>query len=161
MAQYWTMKIVATILLGIFMSLLSGCSDPARSVNFKTLQLPSTPNYYLVCPQGYCQSASQVSSTYRLSAAKLASQFVHWIQQQPRVRLVASDLATMQYTFIQRSKIFRFPDYIYLQFIPLSDETATLAIYSRSKYGYSDMGVNRKRVQSWLRHLKVLEVHSK
>jgi uncharacterized protein (DUF1499 family) len=47
----------------------------------------------------------------------------------------------------------RYPDLITVQFRPLDSTRSTLAIYSRSVYGYSDRGVNQRRVRQWLDRL--------
>ena len=60
----------------------------------------------------------------------------------------------LQYDFLQHSRIMRFHDSITVRFIPLRDTNSTLAIYSRSHYGYSDWNVNRKRVEAWLAALQ-------
>jgi uncharacterized protein (DUF1499 family) len=33
---------------------------------------------------------------------------------------------------------------------PIAPDNSTLVLYSRSVYGYSDLGVNRKRLDIWL-----------
>jgi uncharacterized protein (DUF1499 family) len=56
----------------------------------------------------------------------------------------------MQYDYIQRTELMRYPDSITVRFIPLADGQSTLAIYSRSHYGRSDFGVNQARIRAWL-----------
>ena len=53
-------------------------------------------------------------------------------------------------TYVQRSAWMRFPDYISVRALPAGDKRATLAVFSRSRYGASDLGVNAKRVSAWL-----------
>ena len=50
---------------------------------------------------------------------------------------------------MQRSRLFRFPDYITAEAME-TDGGSALAIYSRAVIGYSDIGVNRKRIMAWL-----------
>jgi len=50
----------------------------------------------------------------------------------------------------QKSALFRFADDIDVQAIPVDGGKSALAIYSRSRVGYSDLGVNRKRIERWL-----------
>jgi uncharacterized protein (DUF1499 family) len=47
-----------------------------------------------------------------------------------------------------------FPDSITVRFIPLTPDSATLAIYSRSHYGRNDFGVNEARIRAWLTALE-------
>jgi len=68
---------------------------------------------------------------------------------EPRVEMVAGGIATGHVTYVQRSAIIGFPDYISVSSI----ETPTgngLVLWSRSRYGYSDLGVNRARLERWL-----------
>src|SRR3546814_20275456 len=57
-----------------------------------------------------------------------------------------------RWELVQRSRLFRFADDVSVRFIDNGNGngTATLAIYSRSRLGYGDLGVNRSRVQRWL-----------
>ena len=54
----------------------------------------------------------------------------------------------------------KFPDTVRIEFIPVDAERSTLAIYSQSQIGHSDMGVNLERVKRWLKYLQVFERHS-
>ncbi|MBL4544816.1 MAG: DUF1499 domain-containing protein [Oceanicaulis sp.] len=69
----------------------------------------------------------------------------------PRVALVRAEAGQIE--LVQRSKLFRFPDYITAQAFE-TQGGAALAIYSRAVIGYSDMGVNRKRIKAWLESLQ-------
>lgn len=74
--------------------------------------------------------------------------------QQPRLEVNVVGEDTLRYELIQRSAIFRFPDRIDAVLVPMGRDRATLAIYSRSTYGYSDLGVNKARVKAWLEALE-------
>jgi uncharacterized protein (DUF1499 family) len=37
-----------------------------------------------------------------------------------------------------------------VQFIPITETSSTLAVYSRARYGYYDFHVNENRVKKWL-----------
>ena len=57
--------------------------------------------------------------------------------------------------FVERTAGFRFPDLVNVR-LAASPETVDgtdVTILSRSVYGYSDLGANRKRVRRLLRHL--------
>ena len=67
---------------------------------------------------------------------------------------LAEDKEGQQSDYVQRSARFRFPDIITVRFISVSSSQSMLAIYSRSVYGKSDFGVNRERIDAWLKTLR-------
>ncbi|WP_375258369.1 DUF1499 domain-containing protein [Citreimonas sp.] len=70
------------------------------------------------------------------------------ILQSPRTELLAGGPEDERATFITRSKWMGFPDYTTIQ---MGEDHVEL--YARSRFGRSDMDVNRKRVQGWLDQL--------
>lgn len=132
------------------------CQEPPQQVNFKTLILPASPNTYLMAPQGYCQAQPHMTSpVFEVSIINLQKAWDRMISLQPRITKVASDPREYQYTYIQRTKWLRFPDTINVQLIALEGRS-TLVLYSASKYGYYDFGMNQKRVHLWINQLKKL-----
>ncbi|MBU6372828.1 MAG: DUF1499 domain-containing protein [Alphaproteobacteria bacterium] len=121
-------------------------------IDFATLERPPSPNTYLVAPPGLCRAAEPelAAPKFPQAAPVVRDAFFRMAAKQPRVTYGAKDDTGLQYELVQRSALFRFPDTITVRFIPLAEGGSTLAIYSRSQVGYSDMGVNRKRVQAWL-----------
>ena len=93
------------------------------------------------------------SPTYDLSVEELRERWMTMIASQPRIETRKADEEAMQYEFIQRTKFMRFPDIITVRFIPLEQRRSTLAVYSRSRYGRRDFGVNKDRVLAWLEAL--------
>lgn len=67
----------------------------------------------------------------------------------PGVTILAGTVAEGHVTYIARSRVVGFPDYISVVAYPQDGGTA-LAIYGRLRFGRSDFGVNRKRAQRWL-----------
>ena len=128
----------------------------AADVDFSTLVLANSPNQYLVCPPDYCPRAEvhREAPVFSMSAKALKKKWMDLMDHQPRMTVGRADDRQMQYDFIQRTALFRFPDTITVRFIPLEDDLSTVAIYSRSKYGYSDWGVNEKRIDRWLDQLE-------
>ena len=53
-------------------------------------------------------------------------------------------------TYVCRSKVFGFPDYISLSFYSLDEERTSLAIFSRSRFGVYDFGKNKNRIVRWV-----------
>ena len=122
-----------------------------RQVAFETLVLSDRPNQFLVCPDKLCAAPAHAASpVFEMPAERLQARWRAMIAGQPRVVPAAADPSIPQYDFIQRSWAFRFPDTVTVRFIPLGQARSTLAIYSRSHYGHSDLGVNRARIEAWL-----------
>ena len=121
-------------------------------MDFQTLELTSWKrNQYLVSPNNYCGARAHLASpTYDLSVEELRERWMTMIASQPRIKTGKADEEAMQYELIQRTKIMRFPDIITVRFIPLEQRRSTLAVYSRSRYGRRDFGVNEDRVRTWL-----------
>ena len=102
---------------------------------------------------------------YRVDSAALSAAWDRMVDEQPRVEIVQDDRLTDEQqveglvTYVQRSRLFGFPDYVTVRFVPagaFEDGTpaSTLVIFSRSRLGQSDFGVNKKRVTSWLDDLE-------
>ena len=127
---------------------------PIDEIDFATLVRPTSPNTFLVCPAGFSASApDQEAPMFNFSPDTLLSAWLGMIGDQPRTLEVNKSDDGLQRTFVQRTWFAGFPDVITVQVIALSSETSTLAIYSRSQYGYGDLGANKKRVTAWLSDL--------
>ena len=129
---------------------------PTITIDFEKIKLPSTPNYFLIAPKRYCQgSRSEEGPLLPMDLNHLTSIWQRIIQHTPRIKLIYKNPQQHEYSYIQYSRWLRFPDYIYVKFIALNEAESTLIIYSRSKYGYGDFGVNKHRIKAWLEQLKV------
>jgi uncharacterized protein (DUF1499 family) len=51
---------------------------------------------------------------------------------------------------VERSAVFNFPDVVAAEVVEDGPVGAGLFLYSRSLFGWSDLGVNRRRVQAWV-----------
>ncbi len=124
-------------------------------VDFETLKRRTTPNDALACPPGLCAARSDVTSpVFAVSAPELQKAFAKAIATEPRVEQVASDESGFSARYVQRSKVFRFPDTINVRFIDLGEGRSTIALYSRSQLGEGDFGVNHARIERWLAKLE-------
>ena len=73
---------------------------------------------------------------------------------------VAEDPSTLRKEYVQRTKIFRFPDVVTFQIIPLSKTEggvlggkggkSSIAVHSYSIFGAGDLGMNAQRVKGFL-----------
>ena len=127
------------------------------AVSFASLSPPDTLNWYLVCPEGVCGASPQAASpVFEEPVAVLRDRWRRMVAAQPRTERLSDDDDALQEDYVQRSRIVGWPDTVTVRFIARDDARSTLAIYSRSHYGYSDMGVNRKRIEAWLAALAAM-----
>jgi uncharacterized protein (DUF1499 family) len=127
---------------------------PVEAVDFGNLVLKETPNQYLVCPPEFrAANAHAESPVFDEPVQSLKEKWFALLERQPRTELVHSDPENERYTFRVKTAVIHFPDDVTVQFIALGGKRSTLAIYSRSHYGHSDLGENRRRIESWLRQL--------
>lgn len=108
-------------------------------------------NDYLLRPSGAPpDGADRIAGEYDGDAASLALRLQQTALAEPRTTLLAGDAAQGFITLVQRSKWMGFPDAISIRAVDLGRGRATLAIWSRARYGTDDHGVNRARVERWL-----------
>lgn len=139
-----------------FCLIAAGCSADTARIDFATFGRVTTPNDALACPAGFCAAkADFVTEPVAMSAADLAAKAVTLLPNEARTELVAQSDDGLHLVFVQRSLIFRFPDTVNIAVSAVGDGQASLAIYSRSNYGYGDFGVNRRRVETWLKRLGI------
>jgi uncharacterized protein (DUF1499 family) len=127
---------------------------PIDAIDFATFSRPTSPNSFLVCPHGFSRAEpDQEAPIYSHSIDSLISAWTKVIAANPRTKEIQRSADGIQRTWVQRSLLMGYPDVITVEFIRLSAESATLAIYSWSQYGHSDFGVNRRRIAAWLSNL--------
>ncbi|MDA0203958.1 MAG: DUF1499 domain-containing protein [Acidobacteria bacterium] len=125
-------------------------------VDFSTLKLKDTPNQYLLCPEGYCEApAHAVAPNFPVPVQELQDAWFELVAAQPSTRVIASDEDARQFDIETLTPLVGFPDTITVRFLETPDGGSTMAIYSRSFYGKSDLGANKKRLDAWLGQLAV------
>ncbi|MEM7489441.1 MAG: DUF1499 domain-containing protein [Pseudomonadota bacterium] len=72
----------------------------------------------------------------------------------PGTERIAGSVEEGWMTYVQRSALMGYPDAISVKVTP-EGEGSRVSIWSRSRFGYRDFGVNRERVERWLRALRV------
>jgi uncharacterized protein (DUF1499 family) len=111
---------------------------------------PASPNTALAAPAGFQPAPDIVTPVYPISAEQLFTAVAAVAAAQPRTWSAAIYSGHHQAHWVVRSAVFNFPDLVTAQIVPAGLGGATLVLYSRSIYGYSDLGVNRRRVVAWL-----------
>ncbi len=123
-----------------------------------TITRPVSPNTYYVAPQSMVGATVDLEAPiYTAPAAVMAQAFDEFVLTQPSALRLAGSPAEGWMTYVQRTPTLRMPDYISVKFIDFEDGGSTMALYSRSRYGYGDMGVNKARVDLWLQSLSSFE----
>lgn len=154
-----------TRLIGTLLALmmLAACSSgPFLDYTADPLAVepPGSPNWALALPKeaGREDVRTQDTPVYAISAEALLGHFDEIALADDRVEAIPSaERDALSRAYVQRSVLFGFPDVISVTALELgvgdAGTRASLAIYSRSIYGYSDLGVNQDRVNRWIEAL--------
>lgn len=101
---------------------------------------PMTPNFVLLVGDNALESAQDLSEiAQEIDAAAKAD----------GAERIAGDLANGHATYIARSTVMGFPDAVSLR-LHASDGVTRIEVFSRSRFGVSDLGANRARLVRWL-----------
>lgn len=110
-------------------------SDPARwHVDPATAIDPTTPNF------------ARVDRIVALPLPEVVARIATQAAREGAERLAGDDTHA---TWIARTRVMRYPDYISLRLTPEGDGTRIQAL-SRARFGYGDQGVNAARLARWL-----------
>ena len=141
----------------ILVMMIWGCSgnstEPYNSEPSGFLDCPDTPN----CVSSLAKNPKHRTEPFRLKKDPKTSWDIvrKTVASLPRAKIVSADDSDIHAEC--RSMIFRFVDDLMLHLTP-SD--GTIHIRSASRTGYSDFGVNRRRVERLrkkLRHIDIIE----
>jgi hypothetical protein len=128
--------------------------DEEKMIDLENLTRSGNPNDFLMAPSGFGVSIpDEESPVLPINAEKLKQVWFSLMEEQPRTHLLPGEIPD-QFLFVQRSWFFQFPDIIAIRFQPQPGERSTLVIYSKSLYGYSDLGVNETRIRTWIGELQ-------
>ena len=118
---------------------------PARS---------GSPNDFHLTACAAHPMGDQMAGTYDLPFESLCHLLEEAALAEPRTRRIAGDQMLGHITLVQGSRLMGYPDAITIMTQPINlgdtDPTSTVTVFSRSRYGRSDHGVNRTRMQRWL-----------
>lgn len=129
-------------------------------IDFETLHRPTSPNTYLLAPEGLCQNAvpDAVAPEIPLGTGALFSKLESLVRDTPNWQISHIDPPALSLSFIAVTRWLKFKDDVDVKVIGPSSAAgpSTLAIYSRSRVGYSDLGANKKRVLAMLENLTAI-----
>lgn len=144
---------VPTMLLAL---LLPACGDgtsgiaPPPMMDMAHIERPKTPNTALAAPAGFRPEPDIATRAYPLPAAALYAAVTAVAAAQPRTFLLRAYDGQLQAHYVARSAVFGFPDLVAVQVTAEGAEQSRLVLWSRSRYGQSDLGVNARRLRAWL-----------
>ncbi|TMJ44255.1 MAG: DUF1499 domain-containing protein [Alphaproteobacteria bacterium] len=147
---------LSILLLGLALRIYmgSGAEDrlkPEEAVSLPELRSPLPRTSFLACPPGYCSATEAITSPeFAMPWDRLRDYWIEMISGEKRIVRAVSDPGSRHYAYIQHSPVFRFPDIVTVEFVPLGPDRSSIALYSRSRYGEYDFAKNRKRVEKWL-----------
>lgn len=129
-------------------------SGPADlgDVDFATLVRRETPNDALACGEGLCAARADLPApVFAIPANEMFYKVQQAVAQEPRMVLMAKEPERGVLRYVQRSALFRFPDTMNVKVASLPDGRSAVLLYSRSQIGRGDMGVNRARIERWIK----------
>lgn len=144
MLKWIALCVVVLAVAGAVFVRMAG-DDPARwHVDPATVTPGAKPNDYLVAgPEAVFVPLSPQEALRRVDVIA---------QSEPHVGMIAGSFETGHATYVQRSALLGFPDYISVRANAV-EGGSRVSIYSRSRFGHSDFGVNEARVERWLERL--------
>ena len=141
--------------------LLPACAAPGAGglptpqlMDLSHIQRPASPNTALAARAGSEPAPDVVTPVFPVPASRLYAGLIIMATGQPRTFLATEYPAQRQAHFVARSAVLNFPDLIVAQVSEAGADRSMLVLYSRSVYGYSDLGVNRRRLDDWLAALR-------
>jgi uncharacterized protein (DUF1499 family) len=140
---------------------LPACGFPAaeglpipQPMDIAAIVRPAGPNTALAAPAGFNPPPDIVTVPSAVPPERLFALILDVAAGQARTYRAASYPDRLQAHYVARSAVFNFPDLIMVQVEPHGPDRSDLILYSRSVYGRSDLGVNRKRIETWLAALR-------
>ena len=145
----------------------AGGLTPVTPVEFDGLELPASPNTCLVGPAFYAGPKHLTQAPWPVTPAvlwatlnRIAAGFPRTFKLgefpdldgrpiQPSAPGGAPAIGRPQSQWVERSALMNYPDIIAAE-VRAAPEGAALLLYSRSLFGWSDLGVNKARAERWL-----------
>ncbi len=152
-------RILVFLVAGIVVALLGGAvyvrTAPVAvedwHVDPVTAPKPDTDNAFRAVPEAMGSEGVDLrTAVYPVDAMELAGALDRVALSEPDTRRLAGTPEDLWVTYVQRSAVFGFPDFVSVRVFPEGDGMSGVAVFSRSRYGRSDLGVNGVRVERWL-----------
>lgn len=120
-------------------------SDPARwHEDPRLVTRPSTPNFHLIRMVG----GDAMPRVFQLAPDALATR-IDEVARADGATLLAGSVQAGHMTYLTRTPLMGYPDYTSILIEP-AGEGAMLLAFARARFGHSDMGNNRARLERWI-----------
>jgi uncharacterized protein (DUF1499 family) len=129
---------------------------PPKLLDFAHFERQAASKSALAAPAGFAPTPNLVTPIYPVAAPQLYAAIRAVAERAARTYAAGEYPAALQMHWVVRSAVFNFPDLVTAQVAPRGPDASVLILYSRSVYGRSDLGVNRKRLAAWLEALDPL-----
>lgn len=137
--------------------LIAGCTSQASEaetspmsayLDFTTLEKATSPNRWLVAPADLLEKSKPdaPAPVWSKPPSEVFAALNDIVAAQSAYSDVSKDDTQMAIRFVATIPVFGFKDDVDAVVLP-ADGGSTIAIYSRSRVGHSDFGVNKKRVE--------------
>ena len=145
----WILGVGIALTIAAAIYFRTASDDPAIwHVDPVKVERTGNPNDYIVAPEGLRADQPDRISTVQVGTPKeLLFQFDSIAAQ--KAERLAGSLDELHITYVTRTSVMGYPDYISVKATEVEGGSA-LVIYSRSRFGKSDFGVNRERIDRWL-----------
>ncbi|ODN68586.1 DUF1499 domain-containing protein [Methylobrevis pamukkalensis] len=167
------LKVVAAVVIGLvllagagFAALVAygreaawdriGGPAPLVAYDFDAPVRTGSPNDVLACPDGACASGAPELASPRFAAGADAvfEAARRVLADEMGAEIIAEDRTARTLQAIVRSRLMRFPDDVTLKVTTGDDGRSLVWMYSASRIGRNDFGVNRARAEEITRRLE-------
>lgn len=138
----------AALALALGLGACASKADPnAPWLAFAEIAPGATSNRALACDGELCPAASNMRAPIALAAsAEAVSAALARIE--PDATFHTAPNGDIRARYVAVTRVMRFRDDVDVLIHPLPDGASRVAVYSRSRIGYSDLGANGKRIDT-------------
>lgn len=132
----------------------TGGLPPAEPLEFASLVLPRSPNTCLATPSWHPGFRHVETPLYPVSPGRLHAVIGRIANGFPRTYGYGEWAPRHQSQWVERTTLMNWPDIIVAEVVAAPQGAAPggsgLFLFSRSLFGWSDLGANRARIDRWL-----------
>jgi uncharacterized protein (DUF1499 family) len=123
-------------------------NEPA---DLRTADKGSKPNRWLIAPAGFRMDADEEAPVFGAPPAELFAALKQHLEAEAKATGIETDEGRLALRYTEQVLVFR--DDVDVNVVP-SEGGSSLAVFSRSRVGYGDFGVNRRRARNLIAALQ-------